>query len=114
MSKITSKKIWLKSLLRGPNGKPYAEIDENNLTLFYGPLLAKWTKKIIPWSSVKEFKTIIDPSGSGPKEWHTRLLIHLNPRDLGLERQYENIPCAKGTIKEKFKDFLNDCLKAYK
>lgn len=113
MDKINPKKIWLKSLLRGPNGKPYAEINEHNLTLFYGPLLAKWTIKIIPWSSIKEFKTIVDPMGSGPKEIHTRLVIHLQPRDLGLEQQYENVPCAKGTKKEEFKDFLNDCLRAF-
>jgi len=112
MNKITPKRFWLKSLLCGPNGKPYAEINENNLMLFYGPLFAKWSKKTIPWSSIKEF-TIEIIEGKNGIFVYKKLGISLNSKDLGLDWEYDDMPCAKGTSKEEWKDFLNDCLEAY-
>ena len=71
-------------------------------------------KKVIPWASIKEFKNILVEKGNFFFfEDHTHLRIYLRSTDIGLEWQYYNIPCAKGTTKEEFKDFLNECLEIY-
>ena len=64
-------------------------------------------KKTIPWSSINEF-TIVIIEGKGGVFVYKKLGISTNSRDLGLDWEYDDMPCAKGTSKEEWKDFLNN------